>query len=127
MSRLELDMIGIGEHDSEEQGYPPLDLFETSSEIIIEIDLPGISADDISVQFIEGTLILEGRARKEMPEKSVRFLCMERVFDRFRRVLRVPVPVDAGSANASLENGVLTVTFTKVSEKRGRPINIRVR
>lgn len=126
MRHLELDIFGLTVDEQDEQGYPLLDLLETSSEIVIEADLPGVALEDISLQYLEGTLLIEARKRENPEKNRVRYLCLERVFDRFRRVIRIPVPVNAGSSHASFHNGVLTITFSKVSEKRGLPIPIKI-
>ncbi len=126
MRHLELDIFGLTVDEQDEQGYPLLDLLETASEIVIEADLPGVAVEDISLQYLEGTLLIEARKRENPEKNRVRYLCLERVFDRFRRIIRIPIPVNAGSSHACLHNGVLTISFSKVSEKRGRPIPIKI-
>jgi len=91
MRHLELDIFGLTVDEQDEQGYPLLDLLETSSEIVIEADLPGVALEDISLQYLEGTLLIEARKRENPEKNRVRYLCLERVFDRFRRVIRIPL------------------------------------
>jgi len=126
MSRMKLDILGVKAETKEEQDYPLLDLLETPDQVIIEADLPGVRIEDISLSYLDGALILEGRKKEETEKANVRYLCMERTFSRFKRTLQIPVPVNAASVKARYKNGVLTITFGKVTEKRGRPIRIPV-
>ena len=126
MSRMKLDILGIKAEAREEQDYPLLDLLETPDQVVIEADLPGVKLEDISLSYLDGALIIEGRKREDTEKGNVRYLCMERTFNRFKRTLQIPVPVNAASVKARYKNGVLTVTFGKVTEKRGRPIRIPV-
>jgi len=126
MKRLQLDIFGAETYEQGEQGYPPIDLLETPEELIVETDLPGVKESDVSLKYLDGSVIIEGKKRQGQTGTKRNYLCMERIFERFRRTVKIPVPVDAGSASARLTNGVLTITFKKVNEKRGRPIPIKI-
>lgn len=126
MKRLQLDIFGTETYEQGDQAYPPIDLLETPEELIIETDLPGINSGDVSLKYLDGSVIIEGRKRQGHAGAKRQYLCMERIFERFRRSVKIPVPVNAGSAVARLANGVLTITFKKVNEKRGRPISIKI-
>lgn len=121
-----MDIIGLpATEGQDEPQYPQIDLVETPGEMLVEADLPGVKMKDLTIRYLDGTVIIEGR--KRAPQKrEIRYLCMERTFDRFQRSVRIPVPVHAGTARATLQGGVLTVRFEKVKEKRGRPIPIHL-
>jgi len=123
---MSVEIYGLRTGDaSEEPAYPQLDLLETPDEVVIEVDLPGVRVRDLSVRYLDGTVIIEGRKRG--PAKGgVRYHCMERIFERFRRAVRIPVAVHAGTARATMRGGVLTLVMRKVTEKRGRPIPIPI-
>jgi len=119
---LDREEINLGE-----TAGPLLDLYETAEHIMIEVDLPGINADDVGIYFLNGLLTIEGgvREREDCPGR-INYLCVERSFDAFRRVIRIAVPVNPHGAGASYSMGVLTVSFPKVLEKRGQAIKIPV-
>jgi HSP20 family molecular chaperone IbpA len=50
----------------------------------------------------------------------VNFLCMERSFGVFRRVVILGAAVDISRATAVCRDGILQVRVPKVDEKRGR-------
>jgi HSP20 family molecular chaperone IbpA len=51
---------------------------------------------------------------------------MERAYGQFRRVVHLPQQVNTRGAQATLNNGVLTILFPKVSNRRGEEVLIRI-
>ena len=94
-----------------------MDIYETGSELIFEIDLPGIEPDDISIRVYGDMLIIEGIKTDAGREPDLRYICMERGIRGFRRVLKFPVPVNASSAEALYDRGVITLRFPKRESK----------
>ena len=60
------------------------------------------------------------------PEEEVKYHCVERATGPFRRVVHLPPMVNTRGAKAALENGVLTVHFPKVSNRRGEEVVIPI-
>jgi HSP20 family protein len=99
-----------------------MDVVDKGDKFEIKVDLPGISKDDINVA-VEGarvTLQAESRKQKETREGE-RVLHSERTFTSYARSFELPVEVTDQGADASFENGVLTLALPKrvaVSSKR---------
>jgi HSP20 family protein len=106
---------------------PLLDLYETKESVVVEADLPGIDPAGISLCIFHGFLTIEGlkRERQDGSEK-MNYLCLERSFEPFKRIVRITVPMNPKKAKAVYARGVLKVTFPKVEEKRGEPIRIKI-
>ncbi|MBI5696317.1 MAG: Hsp20/alpha crystallin family protein [Nitrospirae bacterium] len=110
-----------------ETGGPLLDLYETADDIIVEADLPGIDIGDVDVGILNGILTIEGVKRERVDEtEKINYLCMERSFENFKRMVKINVPFNPKGAKACYQRGVLTVVFPKVAEKRGELIKIEV-
>lgn len=103
--------------------FPLLDLYETDDSLILEMDLPGITPENVLIKVYEDLLIIEGIKRKTHEEKGFRYLCMERRFESFRRMVKIPIPVNPIAGKASYSDGVITVTFPKIKD---RVIKIRI-
>ncbi|NTU43129.1 MAG: Hsp20/alpha crystallin family protein [Nitrospirales bacterium] len=113
-------------YEMESSASPLIDLYETEDELVFEVDLPGVDPDDVSVGVYEDLLILEGIRRDERPamqEGVLKYLCLERCSQGFRRVVRIPIPVNTLSAAASYARGVMTIRFPKL---KGKLIRISV-
>lgn len=105
---------------------PPADVYETGEEIVVELELPGVSEKDVQVQLFAGRIEVTGLKRELSTHEGSRFLRLEREFGAFRREVAVPAAFDAGRARAVLANGVLTVTLRK-PPRRTRDVNIKSR
>jgi len=107
-----------GPFDYQQSLIPPLvDLYESTDELIFKMDIPGIEPEDMLVKVYEDILIIEGIKRAPTESEPMRYLCMERRFQSFRRTLRLPVPVNTHMGRASYKEGVLTITFPKITDK----------
>ena len=102
----------------ETAGYLPLlDLYETDDSLILEMDLPGINPEDVLIKVYKDLLIIEGIKRKTPEEKGFRYLCMERRFESFRRMVKIPIPVNSAGGKATYTDGVVIVTFPKINDR----------
>jgi HSP20 family molecular chaperone IbpA len=104
----------------EETEFPAIDVFETPAEVVIEAELPGVDPATIGVSAGEGLIVIEGVKSDDTGPGRVTFLCMERSFGAFRRVVLPGAAVDVSRTTAACRDGVLQVRVPKVEEKRGR-------
>ncbi len=104
----------------EETEFPAIDVFETGGEVVIEAELPGVDPASVQVTAGEGLIVIEGDKQEDAGPGRVNFLCMERSFGPFRRVVIPGVAVDIARATAVCRDGILQVRVPKVEEKRGR-------
>jgi len=104
----------------EETEFPAIDVIETAGEVVIEAELPGVDPAAIGVTASEGLIVIEGDKAEEPGTGRVNFLCMERSFGAFRRVVLPGAAVDISRATAVCRDGLLQVRVPKIEEKRGR-------
>ncbi|HEX9860428.1 MAG TPA: Hsp20/alpha crystallin family protein [Nitrospirota bacterium] len=108
-------------------GGPLMDLYETAGAIVIEADLPGMDPDDVEISILGGTITIEGVMRERINEaEKINFLCMERSFENFRRLIKLSVPINPREAKAVYDRGVLTLTIPKIKDKRGVVVKVKV-
>src|SRR5262245_44664903 len=102
-------------------GWTPLvDLYETADAFVLSAELPGLSRDDIHIQVEEGRITIWGERPGKVPSKQYHRL--ERGHGRFSRTLPLPEAVDVDAVSADLNEGVLTVTLPKASDRGVRRI-----
>lgn len=101
---------------------PLVDVYETPEAVVVEAELPGTRADQVTVQLDGQRLLLAGFLGEQNEPEETRFLRMERPRGRFQRVLSLPVPV-APPFEAKLASGVLVVRLPKaVPSARSVPV-----
>jgi HSP20 family protein len=104
---------------------PSVDVYENASEVVVEVELPGILKEDVAVVLRGGRLEIKG-LKKDLPaaESGARYHRLEREYGTFRRVVLMPASVLAEQASATLENGILKVVLRK-PPRRTRRVEVR--
>ncbi|MEW5974399.1 MAG: Hsp20/alpha crystallin family protein [Acidobacteriota bacterium] len=98
---------------------PRVDLSEDEKEFLVVAEVPGVNAGHLQVVCQDGFLTLSGEKKAEvLSGKKVCYLCLERSYGRFRRMIPLNVTVDVGSARATLKNGILTISLPKLPNRR---------
>ncbi len=105
-------------------GSLALDVHETDQAYVINAVVPGVSADALSISLHDGVLTISGEVPQAAHENS-RALLLERSYGKFQRSIRLPLPVDASAVEATIENGVLTLTLPKSPEAQPRMIPVK--
>jgi HSP20 family protein len=101
---------------------PPVDVEDRAEDYLVEADLPGVSREDISVEFRDGELTIRGEVKERNRSGSVRE--QARRTGRFDYRLVLPREVDADKIEARLTDGVLTVRLPKADQKPARTIEV---
>jgi len=101
---------------------PPVDILERESEVVLKIDLPEVSQNEIDIRVEENTLIIQGERRfiKDTPDGN--YIQIERPYGTFRRTFSIPRTIDHEGIKASYKDGVLRVILPRKSETQPKQI-----
>ena len=124
MNRM-LDEQFRGGFEGERVARMPLDAYSTDDEIVVEVSLPGVKADDVEITYEGDTLTITGQTTQRM--ENVNYLFAERFNGTFRRTLQLNVPVDSENIEATFEDGVLTLVLPKTEASKPKVIKPTVR
>jgi HSP20 family protein len=102
---------------------PPVDLHETPRDYVVTAELPGLTSDDVRIDFTDGRLTLSG-VRRELEAPCEQYHRVERGHGSFTRTFQLPLPIDPEGITADLRDGVLTVTCPKSADPGARRIQI---
>jgi HSP20 family protein len=120
----DLPLMFSGRHD----GFSPrIDISEDEKHIYVEAEIPGVKKDDLKLTLEDNILTIEGEKKVEEEKKDKNFFRNERVFGSFKRAFTLPVEVNPDKIDAKFDNGLLHVTFDKLTEehKNERVINVK--
>lgn len=96
----------------------------TSENYELSVDLPGLTQDDVTLEVHRGVLTLSGKRETHVPE-GYRAQRRERHAYQFSRSFTLPEDADAERVNATMKDGVLTVTLAKRPEVKPRQIAVK--
>lgn len=103
---------------------PPVEIYEEDDALVLVADMPGVTKDTLHLEVGNKVLEIEGRIAVNMEEK-VSPLFAEVRASRYARRFTLGDDIDAGSAQASIKDGVLTVRLPKQDAHRRRKIEIQ--
>lgn len=104
---------------------PRVDVTETEEAYNVQLDVPGISKDEIEINFHDDTLTVSGERKSSQQTENESFLRVERSFGRFFRSFTLPKTVESENISASYHEGVLTVRVPKAEESKPRRIQVQ--
>jgi HSP20 family protein len=113
---------------ADERAYAlPLDVIAKDDEYVITAAVPGLEPDDLSVEVLGETVTIRGEIKSEQNGEQDGYLLQERRYGKFSRTLNFPVELDGAKAEASVENGVLTLRVPKAETARPKTIKVKAR
>ncbi len=97
------------------------DVFEDKNEVLLVVDMPGVTEDGLAVRFDKGQLTLEGRRGKLSGD------ALQAEFEGrdYYRAFSVPQGIQTNEISAELKNGTLRVHLPKAESARPRQIPVR--
>ena len=96
-------------------GLGRMDVHENENEYEVDVDIPGMSKEDIKVSSEEKKLVIEGERKSEKKEDDdkTKVHFVERHFGSFHREVCLPGNAMMDGIDAKYENGVLRVCIPK--------------
>jgi HSP20 family protein len=104
-----------------------VDIVEKDKAFEVTAELPGLTARDIHIELVNGSLRLHGEKKEEKEERRKDYYLSERRYGSFERRFPVPEGVDLERVDASFKQGVLTVTLPKTAEAQKPTKTIEVK
>ena len=102
----------------------PADVIVGESDLLLTMDLPGLTADDLEIELLGGYLSVRGERRRPEVGEGRSFAHTERPFGRFERRFKVPDGVDPDTIMARMDNGVLSLIVPKPERLKPKTIAI---
>jgi HSP20 family protein len=103
---------------------PSVDVLQTDETVTVTVELPGVDPKLVSLAVSSGQMVVRGEKPRGEAVKNARYHCLERGHGAFTRTVHLPVPVNTHRAQAALREGLLTVSFPRVDNRRGQAIEI---
>jgi HSP20 family protein len=110
-----------------EVAAPALDIYQTPSEIVMKAVLPGVKPEDVNIDITGDTLTVKGESKAEQEVKREDYLYQERRYGAFSRSVVLPGGLKSDKAEATMEDGVLTLTIPKAEEVKPKAIKIKAK
>lgn len=104
-----------------------IDVSDNENEVVIEADLPGIRPEEVDITVTADQVTIKAERQEEEEEKNKNYLRRERRYGHTSRTIALPTPVVGEQAEATFEDGKLTLTLPKVEEVRPKQVKVTPR
>ncbi len=108
---------------------PVVDVHEDELGFVIDAELPGLTKEDVKINFQDGTLTVAGERsyhyEAKEGEKQPNAHRIERSYGKFLRSFTFPAAINADGIAARFENGMLSVRVPKAEELKPKQIDIQ--
>jgi len=106
---------------------PVVDVVERENSFDIQLELPGVSKEDVRITVNNGVLTVKGEKHAEEEKKGDNYYRMERAYGTFQRSFTLPTSVSSDKIEASYDNGVLHISLPKAEEAKPKEIQVKVK
>ncbi len=104
----------------------PMEMKVNENEYTLTALLPGLSTEEINIQFNNGVLSIDGEYR-DIREEGSEYLFSEMPAGKFSRSIEVNDPVVTEKISAGMKDGVLTIHLPKAEEAKPKTIKINAK
>lgn len=132
-SQLQRKLAGIEEagraYGSSRVWLPNVDVFESANDLLVRLELAGVSPDEVEIETDDSSLAIRGVRRDSQSSATAagyRFRQMEIEFGPFERVISLPFPVDASQVRATHAHGLLYIRLPRAPNPQAVRIRIQV-
>ncbi|NYB25960.1 MAG: Hsp20 family protein [Methanobacteriaceae archaeon] len=92
---------------------PLTDVVETDDSIIIMVDIPGLTKEDIELGISQDSVEITATYEEKSLPANGKFIQKERGYGAVHRTINLSTPVNVKKASASYKNCILTITLPK--------------
>ncbi len=103
----------------------PIDVYQTENEVVVKASLPGVKPEDVDISILGDMLTIKGETKSEQEVKEENYQRRELRYGAFTREISLPAIVQADKAEATFENGMLTLHIPKAEEAKPKQIKVR--
>lgn len=101
---------------------PNTDIYETDDDVVIRLELAGVSKEDVSVRVKDGKLVISGVRHAVESGDQKYFHQMEIHCGEFNKIIALPQMLEHNDMSAQLQEGLLEIRISK----KGQPVEIPI-
>ncbi|WP_077213646.1 Hsp20/alpha crystallin family protein [Bacillus dakarensis] len=96
--------------------FPRCDVYDFENNLILEAELPGVSANEIEVTVENGQLVLKGECKTL--KSTLQYYLKERPNRKFEKTITLPYPVESSKKKCSYKDGIFTIHLPKKKQEK---------
>lgn len=107
----------------EDEGELAIDVYQTEDDLVLQSAIAGVKVNDLDILIEKDIITIKGK--RENPQKEMgNYFVQECYWGLFSKELVLPVEVDAGRAEATMKDGILTIRIPKIQREKKKKITV---
>jgi HSP20 family protein len=111
--------------EEEEEGQLTVDVYETSSEIVLKTMVAGVKPEDLDVAISRESVTIRGKREEDKTISKDDYFYRELYWGTFSRTVALPAEVDVDEAEAIEKYGLLILKLPKLDKNRQTKLKVR--
>jgi HSP20 family protein len=107
--------------------YPAVDVNEDDNGYHFQMELPGLTKEDVKISFKDDVLTVSGEKKSEEKDEKKDYHYYERRYGKFQRAFRLNADVIVDKIDASFKDGVLMIDLPKAEIAKPKEIEVKVK
>ncbi len=112
-------------HEEEPAGQLPVDVYQTTNEIIIRAFIAGVRPDEMNVSISRDMVEIDGSREERDQVVGTDYFSQELFWGSFARTVLLPQEIDVDAATAGAKDGLLTIVLPKLDKTRQTKLRIK--
>ncbi|MGV1099624.1 Hsp20/alpha crystallin family protein [Thiovibrio sp. JS02] len=104
--------------------FPALNISEDAANLYVRAEIPGVPAERIEISMEGDTLTISGERQICPVEEKLSYHRRELECGRFSRAVSLPAKVQPDRVEATVVDGIVTITLPKAEEAKPRQIKV---
>ncbi len=101
------------------------DLYDEADKVIVRLEVPGLNNNDFDINIVDNILTISGEKQFQQEKTKGNYRILECAYGRFSRSIPLEYDVNADTAKASYDKGILKIELEKKPQQRRRKIEIK--
>jgi HSP20 family protein len=107
------------------EGQLLVDIYQTDDKVVVKAPMAGVDPENLDISLDNDLLTIKGQRKMDQIDAGSDYIYKECYWGSFSRSLVLPTEVDSRQLEAFLENGVLTITLTKIGPAKKIEVKIK--
>ena len=108
-----------------EEGQLTVDMWQTPTDIVIQAIVGGVKPEDLEVSISHDMVTLRGKRERLREVSGSDYFYQELYWGMFSRSILLPQEIDPDEAEATIKNGLLTITLPKLDKARIQKLKVK--
>jgi HSP20 family protein len=111
--------------EEEQIGELSVDVYQTSSDIIVQAMVAGVRPEDLNVDITRDTITISGSRKESRSVKEDDYFTQELYWGAFSRTIALPEEINPDEAEATEKHGLLVLKLPKIDKNRQTKLKIK--